>query len=110
MIPARQRQAEPVVAVLDGGAEGDHEARDAAEFLAEIGLPVHLGQISLDLKRDAEGLQTAMAVAASFPFIRNEPFEVTPESLFEALSRAHELGLEVTESVGDAAYRELRAE
>jgi glycerol dehydrogenase len=86
------------------------EARDAAEFLAEIGLPVHLGQISLDLKRDAEGLQTAMAVAASFPFIRNEPFEVTPESLFEALSRAHELGLEVTESVGDAAYRELRAE
>lgn len=85
------------------------EARDAATFLAEIGLPVHLGQISLDLERDAEGLQGAMEGAASFPFVANEPFEVTPESLFDALSRAHELGLGVTSSVGDAPYRALRA-
>jgi glycerol dehydrogenase len=84
------------------------EARTAAGFLAEIGLPVHLGQISLDLERDAEGLQGAMAGAASFPFIMNEPFEVTPEALFDALSRAHELGLEVSASMGDEAYRALR--
>lgn len=85
------------------------EAREAAGFLAAIGLPVHLGQISLDLERDAEGLQAAMAGAVSFPFIQNEPFEVTPESLFGALSRAHELGVEVTQQLGDAAYRALRA-
>jgi glycerol dehydrogenase len=84
------------------------EARTAAGFLAEIGLPVHLGQISLDLERDGEGLQGAMAGAASFPFVANEPFEVTPESLFEALSQAHELGLEVTASTGDTAYQKLR--
>lgn len=84
-------------------------AREVAEFLAGIGLPVHLGQISIDLDGDADGLRTAMEVAASFPFVANEPFEVTPESLFEALSRANELGLEVTASLGDAPYRALRA-
>lgn len=85
------------------------EAREAAAFLAEIGLPVHLGQISVDLERDAEGLKGAMEGAASFPFVANEPFEVTPESLFDALSRAHELGLEVAASKGDEPYRALRA-
>jgi glycerol dehydrogenase len=85
------------------------EAREVAEFLASIGLPVHLGQISLDLERDSEGLQAAMAGAVSFPFIQNEPFEVTVDSLFEALSRAHELGVEVTKQLGDEAYRALRS-
>ncbi|MEJ2152919.1 MAG: glycerol dehydrogenase [Gemmatimonadota bacterium] len=85
------------------------EAREAAAFLADIGLPVHLGQISIDLERDAEGLRAAMEGAASFPFVANEPFEVTPESLFDALSRAHALGVEVTASKGDEAYRALRA-
>lgn len=90
--------------------EDDLEAaRDAAAFLAEIGLPVHLGQVSLDLERDAEGLRAAMEGAASFPFVANEPFEVTPESLFDALSRAHQLGLEVSASTGDEPYRALRA-
>jgi glycerol dehydrogenase len=85
------------------------EAREVAAFLAEIGLPVHLDQIGVDLERDVEGLRGAMEGAASFPIVANEPFEVTPELLFEALARAHDLGLEVTASKGDEPYRALRA-
>lgn len=85
------------------------EARRVAEFMAQVGLPVHLGQLSLDLDDDAEALAGAMAAAMMFPIIHNEPLEVTPELLLAALSRAHELGIEVAASAGNAAYRELHA-
>ncbi|NNG17378.1 MAG: glycerol dehydrogenase [Gemmatimonadales bacterium] len=88
--------------------EGDvNEARRVGSFFSSIGLPVHLGQIGLDVQRDAEALEAAMASAMQFPIIHNEPFEVTAESLLAAALQAHKLGIEVSGACGDVAYKEL---
>ena len=85
------------------------EARKAAEFFAAVGLPVHLGQVSLS-PRDKAELSDVVEAAMLMPFVHNEPFEVTPERLRADMLQAHELGVLVAESAGDAAYRALRAD
>jgi len=89
--------------------EGDlDEAKRVARFMAKLGLPVHLGHLALDPDKDFEVLHEAMAAGmATSPFVHNEPFEVTAEKILTALLQAHKLGLEVTVSIGDAAYREI---
>ena len=88
--------------------EGDvKEARRVGSFFASIGLPVHLGQLGLDVRADAKALEGGMAAALEFPIIHNEPFEVTTEGLLSAVLQAHELGVEVAGACGDVAYREL---
>lgn len=77
-----------------------------AEFFAKVGLPVHLGQISLPLSDEAQ-IRDVMEAAMMLPFVANEPFEVSTESLIAAAARTHELGLEVARSAGDAPYRAL---
>ena len=84
------------------------EARRAARFFASVGLPVTLEQISLSANRASE-LDAMIEVAASFPYVQNMPFEVTPELLRRAAIDAHHLGVEVAATAGDAAYRELQA-
>jgi glycerol dehydrogenase len=89
--------------------EGDlDEAKRVARFMVKLGLPVHLGHLALDPDKDFEVLHEAMAAGmATSPFVHNEPFEVTAEKILTALLQAHKLGLEVTVSIGDAAYREI---
>ncbi len=82
------------------------EARKVAGFFAKVGLPAHLGQISLSLSNEAQ-LGDVMKTAMMLPFVANEPFAVTTESLLTAAARAHELGLEVAQSAGDVPYRAL---
>ena len=82
------------------------EARKVAGFFAKVGLPVHLGQISLSLDNEAQ-LGDVMEAAMMLPFVGNEPFAVTTESLLTTAARTHELGLEVTQTAGDAPYRAL---
>ena len=48
-----------------------------------------------------------MEAALTLPILRNEPFEVTKESLITAASQAHEMGLEIEQSVGNTAYNAL---
>jgi glycerol dehydrogenase len=84
------------------------EARQVAEFFAQVGLPVHLGQLSLSPQSEAE-LAAVIAAALAFPFVTNEPFAVTAETLLEASLQAHHLGMEVAEAVGDSAYRDLQS-
>ncbi len=82
------------------------EARKVARFFAEIGLPVHFGQLSPYLQNKAlmgEVMEAAMAA----PILANEPFAVTTETLAVAFSQMHELGMEVTKSEGDIAFRAL---
>ena len=81
------------------------ESRRVASFFAKVGLPVHLGHLGLDIKDGAKVLEEAMAAAV--PLIHNEPFEVTAVTVFSALLQAHELGVQVASSNGDAAYREI---
>jgi glycerol dehydrogenase len=84
------------------------EARRVARFLASVGLPVNLGQISLGADRASE-LDAMLEVAMGFPFVQNMPFDVTHESLRGAVIDAHQLGIEVAASDGDTAYRKLQA-
>jgi glycerol dehydrogenase len=82
------------------------EAMRVAEFFASVGLPVHLGQISID-PEDTRALDEIVKQTLRYPFLRNMPMRVNAELIRKALLDAHELGLRVTNSVGDDAYRRL---
>ena len=84
----------------------ENEGKKVAEFFAKVGLPIHLGQISLSPENDTE-VSEVMGAAMTLPILRNEPFEVTKESLVTAALQAHEMGLEIERSVGNAAYHDL---
>jgi glycerol dehydrogenase len=95
-----------VLAQLMMESQPDEAAR-VAEFFAGVGLPIHLGQLSLD-ETDANVLESIIDGTLDFAFIGNMPQPVTPESVRSAVSDAHSLGLSVIEKVGDAAYRRLQ--
>ena len=83
------------------------EAARVAEFFATVGLPVHLGQLSLDVG-DAHALDVVSEGTTTFPFIGNMPMRVTAEKVRSAILDAHRLGMATVEKVGDAAYRRLQ--
>jgi glycerol dehydrogenase len=88
--------------------EGERgEALRVAEFFAAVGLPVHLGQLSIDPARDGDEIEMILEEAAKVFFVHYEPFEVNAAALKEALLEAHRLGVGVCRSAGDAAYRAL---
>jgi glycerol dehydrogenase len=89
---------------LEGQLE---EARRIAEFFAEIGLPVHLGHLSLNVDRHDRELDGIVREALKIFFVHNEPFKVTAQRLKGALVQAHHLGMEVSQEMGDKAYRRL---
>ena len=84
------------------------EASKVATFFASVGLPVHLGQISLGPGDNAH-LDTVAEVAVAFPLMHNMPFPVTADVVKTAVLDAHELGLSVAAAQGDVAYRRLQA-
>lgn len=84
----------------------EDEARKVAEFFSDVGLPVHLGQLSIS-PQDKEQLGQVMDAAMKAPIMANEPMAVTREILLDAASRAHEVGQEVSLAKGDAAYEAL---
>lgn len=89
-------------------AEGrSGEATRVAEFFAAVGLPVHLGQISLSPRESAK-LDAAMEAAMTLPCVGNVPFAVSANVLRTAALDAHTLGEGVARRAGDAAYRALR--
>lgn len=73
--------------------EGDlDEWERVATLFSELGLPIHLGGLGVDVDEDAEGLERAMTAAASYPIMRNEPVDVSPQKALQALRHAHHLG------------------
>ena len=89
-------------------SRGD-EARRVAQFFAQVGLPVHLGQLCIDAG-DASALDTIVEGALAFPFIGNMPMQIDALVLRTGLLGAHDLGLAVCEHAGDASYRRLHGE
>lgn len=89
--------------------ESEDEARRVAEFFARVGLPIHLGQISLNTD-DESALDTVVEATMAYPTIYNMPMPMTPEFVRASIIGAHELGLIVAESIGDTAYRKLHAD
>jgi glycerol dehydrogenase len=83
------------------------EAEEVAEFMAGVGLPIHAGQLSLDMEEDAPSIKKAMEGAVSSHLTDAEPFEVSPEKLFAAFVEANLLGVKITQALGDAAYGRL---
>jgi glycerol dehydrogenase len=83
------------------------EAREAAEFMAGVGLPIHAGQLSLDMEKDAPSIKKAMEGAVSSHLTEAEPFEVSPEKLFGAFVEANLLGVRTIQALGDVPYRRL---
>ena len=86
------------------------EARRVARFLAEVGLPVSLEHLRLDIHRDASIIMEAMVSALKEPFAGNEPFELSPEKLFSAFSEADLLGREIVAEIGDQSFRKIHAQ
>lgn len=82
------------------------EAARVAEFFATVGLPIHLGQLSL-AAGDSRALDVLVEGTLAFPFIANMPQPVTAPLVRAAILDAHRIGLSVTERIGDAAYRRL---
>jgi glycerol dehydrogenase len=84
------------------------EAARVAEFFATVGLPIHLGQLSLEAG-DSSALDVVVEGTLAFPFIANMPQPVTAPLVRSAVLDAHGLGRSVAEKIGDAAYRRVQA-
>jgi glycerol dehydrogenase len=84
------------------------EAQQVAAFFAQIGLPMHLGQLALS-SQDTASLRLVMETAMRLPYVENEPFPVTVDTLLAAAHQAHALGQDIAHQVGDAAYSALHA-
>ncbi len=83
------------------------EATRVAEFFATVGLPIHLGQLSLDESAERE-LDLVAKNAMAFPFIGNMPEAPSVDGIRAAIGDAHRLGLSIAEKLGDAAYQRLQ--
>ena len=84
------------------------EAARLAEFCCAVGLPAHLGHVSLDASQK-DDLAAVMVGAAQMWFLAYEPFPVTSESMITAAIEADQIGREAVRRVGDEAYRSLHA-
>ena len=89
--------------------ESVEEARRVAEFFVRVGLPVHLGQLSLGPDNNA-ALNTLVEGTMAWPSTHNMQMPVTPELIRSSILDAHELGLSVTDSLGDGAYKKLQSD
>lgn len=84
------------------------DAEKVARFFARVGLPIHLGQISLS-PRSRGDLDAVIEAAVARPIAHHMPMPVTHDSVLEAVLSAHEFGLAIAEDVGDTSYRRLHS-
>jgi len=82
------------------------EALRVAGFFAAVGLPIHLGQLSLDAS-DSQALAQVVDGTLAFPYTANTPMPVTATIVRQAIIEADVLGRQVQAQHGDAAYRRL---
>ncbi len=82
------------------------EARRVAQFFASVGLPIHLGQLSMD-KSDHPAMNQVVDGTLAFPYTANMPMPVTSTLVRQAILDADVLGREVQALSGDTAYRRL---
>lgn len=87
------------------------EASRVAQFFAQVGLPIHLGQFGLSAKdgKDKDKIASVVSGAMAFQPIHNLPFDVTETTVNQAILGADTLGRHVAASAGDIAYRRLQS-
>jgi len=86
--------------------ERHSEAKKVAQFFSDVGLPIHLGQLSL-APTDTAALETIVEAALTFPFMSNMPMAVDADMVRQAILGAHALGRQISEEYGDESYRRL---
>ena len=84
------------------------EVQKVARFMALVGLPVELKQISFDAS-NREHVNQVIDFAMNFPFLQNEPFPVTREALLQSFMSVDELGNQIKKQIGDSAFLNLRS-
>ena len=78
----------------------------AARFFSRVGLPIHLGQLSMSPENSDE-LKILAEVTMTNPNAHHMPIKLTHEIIIQAILDAHEFGLTITDEFGDEAYRRL---
>ncbi len=87
--------------------ESTDEANRVAQFFAAVGLPIHLGQLSLDADNQ-DDIKLIVEASIGNAMVHNMPMPVTADLIRSSILGAHELGLSVTSEFGDQAYRRLQ--
>jgi glycerol dehydrogenase len=87
--------------------EDSADAEKVAHFFANVGLPIHMAQLSLSPK-DSSALDTIIEATLKNKNAHHMPMPVTADSLRDAMLKANELGMSVAADVGDTAYRRLQ--
>jgi glycerol dehydrogenase len=88
--------------------EREVEARRVAEFFCSVGLPVHLGHLSL-APTDTDSLTVIADGTVDFPTTPNMPMRVDRTLVLSAFAEAHQIGTAAVSDGGDDAYRRLHA-
>ena len=83
------------------------EAAEVASFFVDVGLPIHLGQLSID-PSDDDALSVLIAGTLGFPMLSNMPMAVDGGLVRASLLDAHDLGMSIASDHGDEAYVRLR--
>ncbi len=82
------------------------EARRVAEFFCSVGLPVHLGHLSLS-PSDHAALDVIASGTVDFDTTQNMPMKVDQALVVSSFAEAHRIGTATVGDVGDAAYSRL---
>ncbi len=88
--------------------EQSPDIRKAATFFARVGLPIHLGQLSLSPDA-SEDLDALAEITFESPNSHYMPITLSQELIRESILEAHEVGLAISREIGDEAYRRLHA-
>ena len=71
-----------------------------------MGLPIHLGQLGLQLEM-TDAIDAVVAGALTFAPLANFTFPVDSERLRSSMLAADKLGRRISDEVGNAAYERL---
>ncbi len=82
------------------------ECEKVATFFSQVGLPVNLLQLGLEVEID-QALDGVVRAALDSSIIGNEPVELNHSILMEACLSAHNIGLKIAKDQGDAAFKDL---
>jgi glycerol dehydrogenase len=86
----------------------DEEFARALAFFMDVGLPVHLGHVKLDVEADQETVDAIVGFACGYGTMANFEFDVDEPMFKGALFEMDRRGRQACSEQGDAAFHALR--
>ena len=86
--------------------EESTDMHKAARFFARVGLPVHLGQLSMS-PDNLDELDILAEVTMTNPNAHHMPIKLSHSLIKQSILDAHHVGVKISDEVGDQAYRRL---